>query len=68
MSSGHFDDAFITQTLFHDKIMGTANSAAAKVCGITLYLVTGHKNGYLQIWKGNTEDGIKLVFVRSVNI
>lgn len=53
--SGTFEDLKVIQTLQYDVSYGVANCATAENIGNTLYVVTGHENGYLLIWSATIE-------------
>ena len=65
--SGTFQDLVITQTIAFDATYGIANCSAVQCLGSTLYIVTGHENGYLLLWTANT-DGSNITFLSAIDL
>jgi hypothetical protein len=66
-SSGSWQDLKQSQVLNYDSTCGVANSGDSALLDGTLYLVVGHANGYVTIWKGD-RSGTSLSFVTMVNV
>lgn len=65
--NGNWKDLKVVSVLNYNSAFGDANSGTSLTLGKTLYLIAGHANGYVTIWKGAT-DGTGLTFVTSVNV
>ncbi|MFS4457291.1 hypothetical protein [Maribacter sp. 2304DJ31-5] len=65
--SGTFEDLITLQTVQYNSSYGIANCSTVQNIGKTLYLITGHENGFLLIWNANI-DGTNISLIRAVDL
>jgi len=66
-ASRTWQDLQAPQPLLFDKTLGVANSGDSFAVGDALFLVVGHANGYLSIWRG-APDASDLTLLKTVDV
>lgn len=65
--SGEFQKVSVSQKLSYDSAYGIANCSTSQNLGNTLYIATGHENGYLLLWTADV-DGSKVGFLQAIDL